>query len=521
MMLIPIKQIKLRTYNRDDKDDITGLAASIQEHGLINPIVVTELKKNQFQLIAGERRLRATQHNGGKEIYCSVIQADELQQQKLNLAENLQRKDLTIWEESKHVQELKDLQPEARVEDLAVQIGRSAPWVAHRLQLAKLHPDLQKIFQQQNWPISHIARLSRYGHDFQGQIAKGILERQSEQWNTDWVQELNGKRSGTYPSLSDLKHWIDRFETLLKSAIWKLDDAGLLPKAGACTACPKRSSQQGLLFQEPGDGEDDTCLDPECFQKKKVEFVKLGIEKLKKDKQKPLYFGDTYAAAVPGLPKADSQSWNFSQVKKTTAGAVPAIYVNGSDLGKTVWVVKERGYQTESQTSRRQISQETGKPAPPSTKERLQSLTNKRLCAAVEIWRTKTLPELKPTLNLLLPVLGVVGTAGRKSYLDQSDWKDHAELIKLIDFELAQQLYHEVFPVLADRCKRIGTVDDGEKLWQEAVRQAQAFDADADLLACWDSAIREVKFPTALKKDEVVDPHQFGHFPILGKKGKS
>lgn len=517
-IIIPLKQIKLRDYNRDDKDDVGSLAESIREHGLLNPIIVTEIKKNQYQLIAGERRLRAVQQNGEDRIACNLVNADELKQQKLNLAENLQRKDLTIWEESKHLQELKNLQPELRVEDIAVQVGRSAPWVAHRLQLGRLHKDLRDIFQSQNWPISHVCRLARYSHDFQGKIAREIRGRQGKGWARDWVDNIT--KAATYPPLNDLISFIDDFNRLLKSAIWKLDDADLLPRAGACSSCPKRSSQHGLLFQEPGDDDADTCLDPECYQEKKVAFVKLSIEKLKEGKQKPIYLGNTYDAPVKGLPKAEAQSWQYQECKQSTPGAMPAIHVSGRDLGKTVWVTKER-FAAERQTSRKNINQETGKPAPPSNKERLQALTNKRLCQAVEFWMNDTLPDLKPVLMNVLPLLGTFGSQTRKSYINAEDWKDWKLLVPLTGQDLADQLYQDLYPVLADRCARHGTLEDGSKLWKEAMQQAGALGCLAQLMECWASAINEVKFPNSLIKAGVADPHKADEFPELEKPKKA
>ena len=131
MLIIDIKRIKLRGYNRDEKDDVSELAQSIKEHGLLNPIIVTPIDDDKFQLVAGERRLRACQLNGETAIGCTVIMADKLRQQQVNLVENLQRKDLSIWEEARHLEALKKLQPDARVrvEDLALQVGRPATWV--------------------------------------------------------------------------------------------------------------------------------------------------------------------------------------------------------------------------------------------------------------------------------------------------------------------------------------------------------------------------------------------------------
>jgi ParB family transcriptional regulator, chromosome partitioning protein len=517
---IAIKDIKLRDYNRDQITDasVRELADSIAESGLLQPILVSIApagSKHFFDLVAGERRIRACKLLGAVEIDAHVTTMDAVTQEKANLTENLQRQDLTVWEESKHLAKLKELQPEARVEDLSAQLGRGSTWVAQRLAMSKLLPSLRELVEKQNWPIGHVVLLARLRHETQVIMLETIKKKQKTQ-AYGWVFWNGSTRISCPPTLLNLRQCLEGFERVLSSARWKLSDDTLVTKAGSCTECPKRSSLEGHLFQEPGDNpKHDKCLDAKCWKEKEEAMVQLSISKIKLRGDEPIYLGNDREEMPAGIDKV-SDLYDFQLVKKTTPGAKPAVMVNGNRVGEVCYV-KPMTSSAGTMKSHRTVNQETGKKQGPSTKERLQSLTNKRLCAAVEFWRIYSLYKLKPTLKNLLPVLGTVGTSLRKNYLDQSDWKEHAELIKLKDFDLSQQLWQEVFPVLADRTKRIGTLEDGEKLWQEAVQQAEAIEASVELLTCWDSAIQEVKFPKSLQKDGAEDPHKPGHFPILGK----
>lgn len=517
MLIIDIKRIKLRGYNRDEKDDVSELAQSIKEHGLLNPIIVTPIDDDKFQLVAGERRLRACQLNGETAIGCTVIMADKLRQQQVNLVENLQRKDLSIWEEARHLEELKKLQPEARVEDLALQIGRPATWVAHRLRLGKLHPDLRELFQEQNWPISHVALLARMSHDCQGALTQEIRRLQKQGWSHNWYQGEGKSRKGVCPSLRVLREFVEDYQRALKTAPWDLDSALVDPKAGPCSTCPKRSSQEGLLFQEEGDDAgEDLCLDPVCWNGKKVAFVKLSIDKLKTDhKQKPVLIGDTYQTEK-GLPKAEVSSWQVHQVKKGTPGARPAIHVSGSEMGKVVWVGKR---DAETQSSRRNINQDTGKAEPPSTKQRLATILHKRQAFAVRRWMD-LLETRKPSLEQILPIIAMLGTSSSSRIHDAGEWKE-VEQLRQAPEGLAAKLWESCYEVLQDRCRINGPVEkQAADRWQEAVHQAQAIGEHSTLLECFREAIAEIKLTRALIAEGIEDPGMTSVEASKPRKGK-
>ena len=133
MQLINVERIK-DTKNIRDVKDIDELVASINAHGLINPITVTE-EKDGYRLIAGFRRFAAMKQLGAKEIPCVIRNSDKDTLDEISLSENITRMDMTPYEECKAVQHLINKKNTAK--QVAKRFGRSLRWVLVREKLAK------------------------------------------------------------------------------------------------------------------------------------------------------------------------------------------------------------------------------------------------------------------------------------------------------------------------------------------------------------------------------------------------
>ena len=123
-------------------DDLAELEASIKEHGILQPLIVSEISPGQYELIAGERRLRASRGLGLKEIPV-VIRPMEDDRKKLELAliENIQRSDLNAVEEAQAYRALIE-EFDLRQEDVAQRVGKSRPAVANALRLLELDEEM-------------------------------------------------------------------------------------------------------------------------------------------------------------------------------------------------------------------------------------------------------------------------------------------------------------------------------------------------------------------------------------------
>ena len=126
---------------RMDDEALETLAESIRQHGVIQPILVTETFDG-YQLVAGERRVRAARLAGLERIPAIVRQLADRQQLELALVENLQREDLDPIEAARAYRQLVD-EFSFSQEDLAARVGRARSTVANTLRLLELHQSVQ------------------------------------------------------------------------------------------------------------------------------------------------------------------------------------------------------------------------------------------------------------------------------------------------------------------------------------------------------------------------------------------
>lgn len=124
-------------------DDLEGLISSIKEHGVLQPIVVTKLGENKFELIAGERRLRASKIAGKKTIPAIIREAKEQEKLEFALLENIQRQDLNVLEEAKGYKRLTD-EFNLTQEGVAARVGKARSTVANIVRLLSLPAEIQK-----------------------------------------------------------------------------------------------------------------------------------------------------------------------------------------------------------------------------------------------------------------------------------------------------------------------------------------------------------------------------------------
>ncbi|UQS82167.1 ParB/RepB/Spo0J family partition protein [Bombilactobacillus folatiphilus] len=147
---IPLQQIVANAYQPRQEFDpvhISELAQSIQSNGLLQPIVVRPKADQQYELIAGERRLRAVTTLQWEQIPAIVRDYDDNQSASLALIENLQRQNLNPIEEAQAYLNLAQMNQMTQ-KDLARHLGKSQSYVANKLRLLKLAPAVQTAISQ-------------------------------------------------------------------------------------------------------------------------------------------------------------------------------------------------------------------------------------------------------------------------------------------------------------------------------------------------------------------------------------
>ena len=146
--LLPIHKVepnKNQPRQDFDEEELQALSESIRTHGVIQPLTVRELPSGYYQIIAGERRWRASRMAGLREIPAVIVEADDKKTMELALIENLQRQDLNPVEEAFGYRSLM-ADYGLTQEDAANRVGKSRSAVANALRLLNLAPEvLEKV----------------------------------------------------------------------------------------------------------------------------------------------------------------------------------------------------------------------------------------------------------------------------------------------------------------------------------------------------------------------------------------
>lgn len=143
---LPLQKIEpnpLQPRKTFDPDELASLAESIRMHGIIQPLTVRKLPSGFYQIIAGERRWRASRAAGLKEVPVRILEADDKLAMELALVENLQREDLNPMEEAAGYKKLMD-DYNLTQEQVASRVQKSRPAVTNALRLLSLGETLQK-----------------------------------------------------------------------------------------------------------------------------------------------------------------------------------------------------------------------------------------------------------------------------------------------------------------------------------------------------------------------------------------
>ncbi len=133
-------------------DEMQELVSSIEQYGILQPILVKEESDGSYEIIAGERRFRACQMVGMTRIPCLVKGVDKKQQLEIALVENIQRKNLNPIEEAFAYQRLTH-EFGMTQEQVGKQVGKSRPYIANSIRLLDLPQDIQKALIEEK--ISH------------------------------------------------------------------------------------------------------------------------------------------------------------------------------------------------------------------------------------------------------------------------------------------------------------------------------------------------------------------------------
>lgn len=197
LLTLPITKVepnKEQPREYFDEKALQDLADSISQFGLIQPVVARKLESGYYQIIAGERRWRASRIAGLKEIPVRVIKADDRRTAELALVENLQREDLNPIEEAKGYKSLME-EYGLTQEETAKSVGRSRPAIANSLRLLSLCPQVLNLVEIGELSAGHARALIPIDNEerqlkaAQEVIKKGLSVRKTEKLAANILKE--------------------------------------------------------------------------------------------------------------------------------------------------------------------------------------------------------------------------------------------------------------------------------------------------------------------------------------------
>ena len=158
--IIKIRPNKAQPRKQFNEDELSALSRSIAENGILQPLTVRKVSGTEYELIAGERRLRAAVTAGLRKVPCIVVRCSEKESAIYALLENLQRADLGIFEEARGISRL--IRRYGLTQEQAAQrLGKSQSAVANKLRLLRLTDDEQEWIERAGLSERHARALLR------------------------------------------------------------------------------------------------------------------------------------------------------------------------------------------------------------------------------------------------------------------------------------------------------------------------------------------------------------------------
>lgn len=324
--VIAIDQIRISKTNRKrfNQQALEELAANIKEIGvtqpiLIRPVTPTETEPQPYEIVAGERRFRASQIAGITTIPAMCRTLSDLQAAKIQILENLQRENPHPLEEAEGYENLM-LTHGYSADQLVEELKKSRSYIYGRLKLCSLAKDLRDDFLDDKFSASIALLVARI--PVPAMQVKAIEEVTKPNWN------------GDAPSFREAKEILQRrFMLDLGHAIFDIKDSKLLAQAGSCLKCPKRTGNQPEIFSDIGT---HICTDPDCFAEKTAASNHRKIADANK-KGIPVIEGDAAKdygreAREKGEVMITNSGWSFDRVIDSAQNKTAASLIDQSKL---------------------------------------------------------------------------------------------------------------------------------------------------------------------------------------------
>lgn len=194
--IIKIRPNKAQPRKQFNEDELSALSRSIAENGILQPLTVRKASSTEFELIAGERRLRAAILAGMKRVPCIIVKCSDKESAVYALLENLQRADLGIFEEARGISRLIRRYGLTQ-EQAAARLGKTQSTIANKLRLLKLSAEEQEWIENAGLSERHARALLRI--DDEEKRREALSKIISDNLNVSQSEELVGIYTHTTP----------------------------------------------------------------------------------------------------------------------------------------------------------------------------------------------------------------------------------------------------------------------------------------------------------------------------------
>lgn len=186
--IIPNKDQPRKTF---DEGSIQELAQSIEQHGVLQPLLVRPLAEGGYQLVAGERRWRACRIAGVKEVPVVVKELTDTETMEIAIIENLQREDLNPIEEAEGLQALIDKCGFTQ-EEVATSVGKSRPAIANSLRLLRLPEEVRDMTKNGDISAGHARALLSFDNEAMiYEVAQNIVSNKLTVRDVERLAKIN------------------------------------------------------------------------------------------------------------------------------------------------------------------------------------------------------------------------------------------------------------------------------------------------------------------------------------------
>lgn len=272
-----------------DPQDLEAFSEVLKIHGIIHSLLLRPAGK-RYELIIGERRLRAARIAGLSTIPCRIIPLTDEEVREIQLTENIHRENPHPFHEAQAIDQMQ--QEGKTIDQIAVRLGKTKRYVFNRLRFLSLIPEIQEMFVANRISIQAATDIAGVSEEAQQEIFAENFK--------DW-------KDNAHLFIQNANHLLRFYFNDLHKAPFDTEDQTLVPAAGACSGCPFNSATLQTLFPELAKAAQ--CSNRECYRSKcQSQFVRALTAAIAEHQPEALVYGQEPNAvqleALQAMPEA-------------------------------------------------------------------------------------------------------------------------------------------------------------------------------------------------------------------------